>query len=55
MNKKKRSPPVKKVAQMMHELKKGDLHSVKSDVIVTSQFSKFQNYINVSASIYDNV
>lgn len=33
---KKVSPHDKKVAQVMHEFKVGDLHSGKSDVIVTN-------------------
>ena len=36
MKKEKRSPHDKKVAQVMHEFKEGDLHSGKSDVIVTN-------------------
>jgi Family of unknown function (DUF6496) len=34
--KKKLSPHDKKVAQVMHKFKDGDLHSGKSDVIVTN-------------------
>ena len=33
---KKLSPHQKKVAQVMHEFKEGDLHSGKSDIIVTN-------------------
>ncbi|WP_310556411.1 DUF6496 domain-containing protein [Flavobacterium sp.] len=36
MKKKKQSPHQAKVAQVMHEFKEGDLHSGKSDVIVTN-------------------
>ena len=36
MKNKKLSPHDKKVAQVMHEFKEGDLHSGKSDVIVTN-------------------
>lgn len=34
--KKKLSPHQKKVAEVMHEFKEGDLHSGKSDIIVTN-------------------
>ena len=34
--KKKLSPHQKKVAEEMHEFKEGDLHSGKSDIIVTN-------------------
>lgn len=34
--KKKLSPHQKKVAEVMHEFKAGDLHSGKSDIIVTN-------------------
>ncbi|WP_310556269.1 DUF6496 domain-containing protein [Flavobacterium sp.] len=34
--KKKLSPHQKKVADVMHEFKEGDLHSGKSDIIVTN-------------------
>ena len=33
---KKQSPHQKKVAEVMHEFKEGDLHSGKSDIIVTN-------------------
>ena len=33
---KKLSPHQKKVAEVMHEFKEGDLHSGKSDIIVTN-------------------
>jgi hypothetical protein len=33
---KKQSPHQKKVAKVMHEFKEGELHSGKSDVIVTN-------------------
>ena len=36
MKNKKLSPHGKKVAQVMHEFKEGDLHSGKSDIIVTN-------------------
>lgn len=36
VTKKKLSPHDKKVAQVMHEFKEGDLHSGKSDIIVTN-------------------
>jgi Family of unknown function (DUF6496) len=34
--KKKLSPHQKKVAEVMHEFKEGELHSGKSDIIVTN-------------------
>lgn len=36
MQKKKKTPKEKKVAQVMHEFKEGTLHSGKSDNIVTN-------------------
>ena len=36
MKKKKLAPHQAKVAEVMHEFKEGDLHSGKSDVIVTN-------------------
>jgi Family of unknown function (DUF6496) len=36
MKKKKLSPSQKKVAAVMHEFKAGELHSGKTDVIVTN-------------------
>ncbi len=37
MKKKKLSAHDKKVAQVMHEFKEGELHSGKSDIIVTDR------------------
>jgi Family of unknown function (DUF6496) len=36
MKKKKQSPKQKKIAEVMHEFKEGELHSGKSDIIVTN-------------------
>jgi Family of unknown function (DUF6496) len=36
MKKKKLTPSQKKVAEVMHEFKEGDLHSGKTDTIVTN-------------------
>jgi len=36
MKKEKRSPHDKKVAEVMHEFKEGDLHSGKTETIVTN-------------------
>jgi hypothetical protein len=36
MKKKKQSPSQKKIAQVMHEFKQGELHSGKTDIIVTN-------------------
>lgn len=36
MKKKKLSPSQKKVAEIMHEFKEGELHSGKTDTIVTN-------------------
>ncbi len=36
MKKEKRSPHDNKVAQVMHEFKEGDLHSGKTETIVTN-------------------
>ncbi len=33
----KKTPAQKKIAQVMHEFKEGELHSGKSDVIVTNR------------------
>ena len=35
-NKKPQTPEQKKIAEVMHEFKEGELHSGKSDVIVTN-------------------
>jgi Family of unknown function (DUF6496) len=36
MKKKKQTPSQKKIAEVMHEFKEGELHSGKSDIIVTN-------------------
>ncbi len=36
MKKKKLTPPQKKVAEVMHEFKDGELHSGKTETIVTN-------------------
>jgi Family of unknown function (DUF6496) len=36
MKKKKLTPSQKKIAQVMHEFKEGELHSGKTDTIVTN-------------------
>ena len=37
MKKKKQTPSQKKIAEVMHEFKEGELHSGKSDTIVTDR------------------
>jgi hypothetical protein len=36
MKKKKQTPSQKKIAEVIHEFKEGELHSGKSDIIVTN-------------------
>ncbi|WP_435353090.1 DUF6496 domain-containing protein [Emticicia sp. SJ17W-69] len=37
MKKKKQTPSEKKIAEVMHEFKEGELHSGKTDIIVTDR------------------
>lgn len=53
--KKKQSPKQKKIAEVMHEFKEGDLHSGKSDIIVTNPKQAIAIALSEADRLYKNI
>jgi Family of unknown function (DUF6496) len=54
MKMKKQTPYQKKVAKVMHEFKVGELHSGKSDIIVTNPKQAIAIALSVAEDLEDN-